>query len=610
MDLVNLLHVVRAAPGTHAPLDSSGRPGSQGGDGPSGRGSRTPIPPGRNSWRTWTRGALAAALATTLLPTKASAQLPCPTPHAPYDSGGPLDPDQAVYDVRFYDLAVTVDPADSTIAGRLHLHAVIVSPAKRVAFDLDPVLDIDDVALLSRGSEASPASFDRCGGRVRVALPRTHQPGEPLALRVTYGGRPRVAPRPPWDGGFTWARTRSGAPWIATSNQMIGADVWWPVKDHVSDKPDSMAISVTVPSDLVVATNGRLRGVDDVADGRRTWHWFVSTPISTYNVALNIAPYRMIDTTIPSVAGDSIPVVFYVLPEDYEKGVALLPEILEHLRWYERRLGPYPFRTDKYGVAQTPHLGMEHQSIIAYGANFDNRSMTGGRDWGFDALHHHELAHEWWGNLVTNADWKDMWLHEGFGSYMQVLWLEDTQGADRARAYLAGMRRGIGNRAPVAPRTTTSARAIYNGHDIYGKGAWVLHTLRGLIGDDAFFRALRRMAYPDSTLARTRDGRAVRFASTVDFQTIAEDEHGQDLDWFFDTYLHRAGLPRLVSTRGGDTLALRWETESGRPFPMPVDVRIGGTIRRVPMARGRATLTVPAGAMVEIDPFGWTLRPN
>jgi aminopeptidase N len=540
-----------------------------------------------------------------LAPLRLEGQVPCPAPVDPYDSGGLLDPDEAVYNVGFYDLALRVAPADSSIAGALALHATIVSPAAVVALDLDTLLRIERISLLGRDS---PLLFHRCGGRVRIELPRTLQPGDALGLRVTYGGRPRVAPRPPWDGGFTWARTRSGQPWIATSNQMLGADLWWPVKDHVSDKPDSMAITVTVPAGLVVASNGRLRGVDDAAGGRRTWRWFVSTPISAYNVALNIAPYRTIDTTIASVAGDSIPVSFYVLPEDYEKGRSLFPDLLAHLAWYERRLGPYAFRADKYGVAQTPHLGMEHQSIIAYGANFDNGSMTGGRDWGFDALHHHELSHEWWGNLVTNADWKDMWLHEGFGSYMQVLWMEDTQGVERAQEYLRGMLGGMGNRRPMAPREVTSARAIYAGHDIYNKGAWVLHTLRWAIGDDAFFRSLRRMAYPDSALARTTDGRAVRFASTADFRAIAEAESGQSLEWFFDVYAHQAALPRLVQVESGDSLALRWESGLDAPFPLAVEVSIGTEWRRVEMPEGGATIRLSAGAEVRIDPRGWLLR--
>jgi aminopeptidase N len=536
-----------------------------------------------------------------LLANPLPAQPPC-VPVDPYDSGGPLDPDEAVYDVRFYDLASTVDPATRTITGRVDLHAQVVAPAWRVAFDLDTLLGIDTVRLLDT-SEALP--LVRCGGRVRVDLPRTFQPGETLALRIVYGGRPRVAVRPPWDGGVQWAQTPSGAPWIATSNQMLGADVWWPVKDHVGDKPDSMAITVTAPEPLVVASNGRLRGTDTAA-GKTTWRWFVSTPISTYNVALNIAPYRTIDTTIASVAGDSIPVVFYVLPEDYARGQALFPEILAHLQWYERRMGPYPFRADKYGVAQTPHLGMEHQSIIAYGARFDNRSMTGGVDWGFDALHHHELAHEWWGNLLTNADWKDMWIHEGFGTYMQALWLEDTQGAARAREYLQSFRRTMGNRGPIAPRDATFASNY--GLDIYFKGAWVLHSLRWLIGDDAFLRTLRRLLYADDAAARSTDGSAVRFASTNDVMAVAERESGMDLGWFFELYVFQPDLPKLVSTRAGNWLTFEWQTHGDLAFPMPVEVVVEGKSQRVEMTGGRGTLRAPVGTAVEVDPNGWLLR--
>jgi aminopeptidase N len=531
----------------------------------------------------------------------------CASPSDPYDSGGRPDPDEAVYDVGFYDLAVRVNPADSTITGRVTMYATTVAPATRVAFDLDTLLAVESLLLVQDGAEANLA-VERCGGRVRVVLPRTWQPGEPLVLRVAYGGRPRVAPRPPWDGGITWERTPSGAPWIATSNQTIGADVWWPVKDHVSDKPDSMAITVTVPEPLVVASNGRLLGSAVDADGWRTWEWFVSTPISTYNVALNIAPYRTIRERFVSVAGDEFLVAFYVLPEDEERGRALFPEILEHLRWYEQVLGPYPFRVDKYGVAQTPHLGMEHQSIIAYGANFSNASMTGGIDWGFDALHHHELAHEWWGNLLTNADWKDMWVHEGFGTYMQVLWLEDTQGMPRARAYLGNMRRMIGNQLPMAPTESQSAQEIYRGHDIYYKGAWVLHTLRWLIGDDAFFRALRHMVYPDAALAHSSDGRAVRFVASRDFEIIPASESGRDLAWFFDAYLRSAELPRLDASSKDGRVRLAWVSPSGEPFPMPVEVRIGEAATRLDMAGGTATVTLPAGATMQIDPDGWVLR--
>src|SRR5690606_12022317 len=244
----------------------------------------------------------------------------------------------------------------------------------------------------------------------------------------------------------------------------------------------SMAFRVRVPSDLFVATNGSLKGIEDNGDGTRTFDWFLSTPISAYNVALNIAPYVAIEREYTSVTGETFPVVFYVLPENQERGQAFMDEIIQHLRFYEELLGPYPFRAHKYGVVQTPHLGMEHQTIIAYGAGFNNGAMTGGLDWGFDALHHHELAHEWWGNLVTNSDWRDMWLHERFGTYMQALYAERIGGPDLYRAYLRRERQMISNRTPVAPRETRTAGEIYfaSGSDIYSKGALFLHTLRWL----------------------------------------------------------------------------------------------------------------------------------
>jgi len=530
----------------------------------------------------------------------------------PYDSGGPLIYEEAAYDVTFYDLTVAVNPADSTIAGSLEMDARVVAPAARIAFDLDTILAIHSVRLVSAHEGAGALRFRRCEGRIFVSLPRTWQPGESLAIRVDYEGRPRVAPNPPWDGGFTWKTTASGAPWIATSNQTIGADVWWPNKDHVSDKPDSVALHVTVPDPLVVASNGRLRGMHENGDGTRTYHWFVSTPISNYNVALNIAPYRTIEARMASVAGDTFPVVFYVLPESYEQGRRLFPQILAYLHWFEKTLGPYPFRADKYGAVQTPYLGMEHQSITAYGANFDSGAMTGGEDWGFDALLHHESSHEWWGNLLTNADWKDMWLHEGFATYMQALYLEDTQGIGVYHKYLHSFLRRIQNRWPVAPRESRSSRQIYGG-DIYFKGAWTLHTLRYLIGERALRRALRTMVYPDSAHWHATDGSQTRFVSTQDFLTIAEEASGRKLGWFFDVYLRQAALPRLrselrASPSGRSTLKLRWEAPDGLPFPMPVDVQIGDRTVRADLSGGEAEIPVPAGVRPVIDPDEWVLR--
>lgn len=526
-------------------------------------------------------------------------------------SGGLLLPEQAAYDVTFYDLALRIDPYARRIDGRLEVQARVVHPLLWFVLDLDTVLTVQGVEEQVAGQWVRRVFEQRADGRIWTHLAHTRQPGDRVVLRLHYGGKPREAPYPPWVGGFTWARTASGQPWIATSNQGEGADLWWPCKDHPSDKPDSMGLHITVPEPLVVASNGRLRRVESHADGTRTYHWFVSTPINNYGVALHIAPYRTLDTTYVSVAGDTIPVTFWVLPEREVDARRMLPEFLDHLAFYERRLGPYPFRADKYGIAQAPFLGMEHQTIIAYGGDFSDQPF------GYDWLHHHELGHEWWGNLVTAYDWKDFWLHEGFCTYMQALYAEERFGPEAYRAELLRYLPALRNRRPIAPRTSKTTTEMYfadpltgqTDNDIYYKGAWVLHTLRYLIGDEALLLALRRMAYPDPALERITDGRQCRFATTDDFITLVETITGQKLDWFFEVYVRRAELPRLVVRREPDRLVLRWETPEDLPFPMPVEVQIGDTRRRIFMPEGVAV--VPLGELEAepvIDPDHWILR--
>lgn len=538
------------------------------------------------------------------LTTTAGAQI-----NDPYDSGGVMLPEQAAYDVQHYDLSVRVFPDRQELQGSVVVTADVASPLAWFVLDLDPRLDVTGTWQISPDGGETEVELDRRGPRLWLRTPETLQPGSSVQFRVDYGGAPRIAPRPPWDGGIQWEETADGSPWIATSNQMIGADVWWPVKDHVSDEPSTMDIHIRVPEPLVAASNGRLMDVEAHDDASRTYHWHLSNPINAYNVALNIAPYRIIEDTFTSVAGDTFPLQFFVLPEDYEKGLILFEEIKDHLNFYEQYVGPYPFRADKYGVAQTPHLGMEHQTIIAYGANFSNVSMTRGRDQGFDALHHHELAHEWWGNLITNASWEDMWLHEGFGSYMQPLYREYLQGPEGYQEGMMQQRRGIGNRKALSPDSTLSAQEIYDGHDIYSKGSWVLHTLRYLVGDDLFFQILRRQAYPDPAMESVTDGSQVRFGTTVDFMRLAEGIAEQDLDWFFAVYARQPNLPRLETVREGSRLRLEWVVpESDLVFPMPIDIEIDGERQRVDMAGGVAEITIGEAATFRVDPDNRILR--
>ena len=523
-----------------------------------------------------------------------AAQQPEPRPNV---SGGPLIAEQACFDVQHYDLALAVDPAQQTIDGTLAMTARAVGDCHRIALDLDGELGVRAVTIGGKD-----VKFVHEQGRIWLEPVPPPAKDTDFTVAVAYGGKPHVATNPPWNGGFTWKQTKDEKPWIATSCEGEGADLWWPCKDHPSDKPDSFDLHITVPDGLVVASNGTLKKDEKVAGGRHTFHWHVASPISNYCIALNIAPYELITQTYTSIDGTRVPVQFFALPEHADKARKILPQFLDHLRVFEEILGPYPFRAEKYGVAETPHLGMEHQSIIAYGNGF--------RDMRYDWLHNHELSHEWWGNLVTCRDWKDMWLHEGFGTYMQPLYLEKLYGRksreDGQKAYAIELQKDahFTNRAPVAPRETRDSHQIYfeNGgsNDIYFKGAWVLHTLRWLLGDDRFFQCLRRFCYPTEAARKATDGSQCRLVDTDDFVALCSEIEGRDLGWFFEVYVRQPQLPRLRQDWQGGVLSLQWEVPDGLPFELPVPVRSGDKTVRVPMPGGKGELKT--GKEYEVDP--------
>lgn len=527
------------------------------------------------------------------------------------DTGGPLLPEQAAYDVKSYDLNLRVDPVAQSIKGVHTTNALIVHPTNWFVLDLDTPLHVDSVGLVDPATKRQQRmKFERREGRLWIAFPSTRQPGESVRVAVAYGGKPRVAPRPPWVGGFVWAKTASGQPWLGVACQMDGADLWFPVKDHPSDEPETVSLHFTVPQPLVAASNGRLQSVVDNHDGTRTFNWFVVNPINNYGITLNVAPYKTIEDKYTSVSGQTVPITFWVLPEDLAKGAALVNETKKYLAFFEEYLGPYPFRNEQLGIAHTSYLGMENQTIIAYGNHF--RFDPDGFDW----LMFHELGHEWWGNMVTASDWRDFWLHEGFQSFMDTFYLEKLRGKD---AYFKGMANRVTNlrhQQPVAPRESRSAVQMYmqapdylnSDGDIYGKGAVVLHTLRYLVGDKAFFVGLRRMAYPELRLEKITNGRQTRFATTDDFLNITEAASGMELAWFFEVYLRQAKLPRLISEKSGDRLTLRWEVPGNLPFPMPVEVQVGNTTKRYQVSQGQITVPIEAGQNFVVDPQGWILK--
>ncbi len=522
------------------------------------------------------------------------------------DSGGPLMKEQAAYDVQHYDLSLLIDPARKSIAGTGTIEVKVLEPMSWLVLDLDPRLKVSRVRL---GPSSAPApgketAFEQRGLKLWVSLNRVASAGSRVTAAIDYAGCPREAVRAPWDGGFTWAKTKSGQPWIATTVQGEGADLWWPCKDHPSDKPESFTLRIRVPRPLVVAANGRLVEVISHPDGTRTYHWHTAFPISNYNVALNIAPYETITTNYTSVTGEIVPATYWVLPENKTKGTKLFPEMLEHLNFYERFLGPYPFRGEKYGVAETPHLGMEHQSIIAYGNQYK------GGPYGYDWLHHHELGHEWWGNLVTVEDWRHFWIHEGLCTYMQALYAEEREGLMAYHHALYEDRRKIRNQKALVPEKPAGMHEMdaQVGNDVYYKGAWVVHMLRYLVGREQTLQVLRRFAYPSPDLEKTTNGSACRFVSTADFVRQAEEISGRKLGWFFDLYLNQPKLPKLVSEIREGKVMLRWETPKGYPFPMPVEIEVNGKIERIEMPEGGAALPAERYATGRLDPNMWILK--
>ena len=529
-----------------------------------------------------------------------------PHPAKPTETGGPLLPEQAAFDVQTYDVSITADPATKSIKGTTVMTAKVVNPTDTIILHLDPAYAIDRV-FGQGGNRQVGLKYERDGGKIRIHFPVQKKKGEVFETLISYAGTPRIAPNPPWVGGFIWTKTPGGADWISIAMQNDGADLLFPVKDHPSDKPETATMRVTVPDPLVAVGPGVLDETIKNPNGTSTYVWKMTNPIPNYSILFDAAPYRVIKDTTKSITGETIPIEFYILPESFEKGPKLIDETKKYNAFYEKYLGPFPWRSQKLGIVETPHLGMEHSTHLAYGNKFRYNED------GFDWLQLHEFGHEWWANLVTARDWNDFWIHEGFQSFMDTLYLEHLGKKDAYFAAMKGRARSTLNIQAVAPRGEKFAYEVYligpdhvrsNG-DIYGKGAVVLHTLRYLIGDDAFFRSLRRMAYPRKEMESFTDGRQQRLTDTDEFLKIAEEESKMKLDWFFELYLRQPALPKLAVETVGSTTNFHWETPNNMPFPMPIDVVVDGKTQRLEMRNGRGSVT---GSTPVVDPNGWVLK--
>jgi aminopeptidase N len=519
-------------------------------------------------------------------------------------SGGPISPERAALHLNHVDLAVEIFPATQRLQGVATLTLTSAAPQTELLIDLDKNLPVSAISL--NGSALEPSEWSNPEGRLKIKLPtRWRGDQSQFVLKIVYGGVPHVAVRAPWDDGLVWSKTPGGKPWVATTAEGYGCDLFWPCLDFPTGEPDLLDFHVTVPAGLSAPANGLLQGVDKLPDGRTTWNWKARSP-NPYSVAIAAAPYKEISAIYLSRFGPKIPMYYWYLPGEEGGAAALFQEFAPTMDFFEANIGPYPWSDEKVGVVETPHLGMEHQTINAYGNDYKKTPS------GFDEIFQHELAHEWFGNQMTAGNWDDYWLHEGYAQYMQPLYGRWREGEARYAAMMEDFRLQIANRAPIVSGRIMTEEQVYeaeNGgpaQDIYVKGAWVLHTLRNTIGDAAFWDVTRRLVYgrPDPKPGNFTP----RYSSTDEYVKIVNQVTGKDMGWFFDVYLREAALPELIEDRVGDTLKLRWKTPHDKPFPLPVEVQIGDTVQRVAMTGGSATLAVSADAHVVIDPASRLLK--
>ncbi|WP_240410341.1 M1 family metallopeptidase [Hymenobacter oligotrophus] len=541
--------------------------------------------------------AMLCFLAVLALPHLGAAQLMQPKPaFTRADSlRGSLTPPRSCYDVQYYHLDVKLDVAKRYISGSNLFRFAATQDFTRLQFDLFANLKVDRVVY--RGQELP---FKREFNAVFVTFPQPIKQGTRDEFRVYYSGNPTVAQHAPWDGGFVFAEHGKGQPWVATACQGIGASIWWPTKDHQSDEPDSMLISVTVPKGLKDISNGRLRKTTKLKGGATRFDWFVSNPINNYDVALNVANYEHFDDTYQGEKG-KLTLDYWVLPENLAKarkqfGANVKPMLKSFEHWF----GPYPFYEDGYKLVETPHLGMEHQSAVAYGNKYQNgylgkdRSATGwGDKWDFIVIH--ESGHEWFGNNITAKDIADMWIHESFTSYSESLFTESLFGKQAGQEYVHGQRRNIQNDAPIIG--TYGVNREGSG-DMYDKGANVLNMVRTIISNDEQWRQILR------GLGQQFYHQTVTAEQVIGY---VNQQSGRNLTKVFDQYLRHPGLPTLeVRFENNQTLA-RWVADVPG-FDMPVRVRLkGGEYRFVQPTTRFEPIDLPGATRdnLEVDTFNY-----
>ncbi|WP_291138253.1 M1 family metallopeptidase [Flavobacterium sp. UBA7663] len=468
---------------------------------------------------------------------------------------GGLRIERTSYDVKRYDLNIIINPEQKSIKGFNEITFDVVIPTQKIQVDLFENMKVDSIVW-----NAKKLNYKRDNDAVFIDFPEKLASRSNHKLKFYYSGNPRIAKNAPWDGGFVFSKDKAGKDFIAVAVQGTGASLWYPVKDSQTDEPDNGAsIKVAVPNGLMNVSNGRFLGSQDLKNGYTRWDWEVKNPINNYTITVNIADYVHIQDKMPDLDLD-----YYVLRENEAKAREHFMEVKPMMECFQSKFGRYPFWEDGYKLVETPYLGMEHQSAVAYGNKYKKGYMgfdLSGTGVGmfFDYITIHETGHEWFGNSITSMDIADMWIHEGFTTYSETVFIECIKGYDDAMKYINGQAKNVRNDKPIIGQYGVNNEGS---GDMYYKGSLLLNTLRHIIGDDEKWW---KMVYDYS---ETFKKKIITSDTVIDYFNKSS---GTNLTPVFRQYLYTNQVPVFIYKIKGDYLYYSWDN-ANEDFNMPIDI--------------------------------------
>lgn len=476
---------------------------------------------------------------------------------------GSLNENRTWWDVMQYSILVTPDYENKTISGKVDISFKVLSIGKRMQIDLQEPLELDKAFIGD-----TKINYTRDGNIYILDIPaNVLKKGTVQKLALRYKGNPKIAKRAPWDGGWIFTKDEKGRPWMSVACQGLGASVWYPCKDHQSDEPDNGAfLAITAPDTLVAVGNGRLISKTSFSPGTLTWKWEVKNPINNYNIIPYIGKYVNFTDTVMGEKG-KLDMSYWVLDYNLEKAKKQFTQAKSMIHAFEYWMGPYPFYEDSYKLVDAPHLGMEHQSAVAYGNKYLNGYLgRSSSDWGlkWDFIIVHESGHEWFANSITSKDLGDMWIHEGFTNYSETLYTEYMFGKEAGNEYNYSTRKGIRNDRPIIGPYGVNKEGS---GDMYPKSGNMLQSIRHAMNNDEKFRELIRF------LSKKFYHQTV---TTEDIQKVVSQYFGSSVEKIFDQYLRTTQIPVLEYSISADKTKLSYRyTNCVDGFNLPIVVKTG-----------------------------------